>query len=123
MFEVVGKLPNWQAVRIEPTLGIPQWERPTLSIQAIDNFWAQVEAGTLGAFGGGDQPDGGGDERRVCGNGERVERLGEDLRREPGDGEQYAVWVEVWGATGRWCDGLVRAVSCLLGGCLFGQWC
>ncbi len=49
MPEVVGKLPNWQAVRIEPTLGIPQWERPTLSIQAIDNFWAQVEAGTLGA--------------------------------------------------------------------------
>jgi hypothetical protein len=49
MPEVVGKLPNWQAVRIEPTLGIPQWERPTLSIQAIDAFWAQAEAGSLGA--------------------------------------------------------------------------
>jgi pimeloyl-ACP methyl ester carboxylesterase len=47
MPEVVGKLPNWQAVRIEPTLGIPQWERPTLSIQAIDAFWAQAEAGKL----------------------------------------------------------------------------
>jgi len=49
MSEVVGKQPNWQAVRIEPTLGIPQWERPTLSVEAIDGFWAQVEAGTLGA--------------------------------------------------------------------------
>ena len=49
MPEVVGKLPNWQAVRIEPTLGIPQWERPTLSIQAIDAFWAQAEAGKLSA--------------------------------------------------------------------------
>jgi pimeloyl-ACP methyl ester carboxylesterase len=49
MPEIVGKHPNWRAVRIEPTLGIPQWERPTLSIQAIDSFWAQADAGTLGA--------------------------------------------------------------------------
>lgn len=46
---VVDKHPNWRAVRIEPTLGIPQWERPTLSTQAIDAFWAQAEAGALSA--------------------------------------------------------------------------
>ncbi|MGB5736897.1 MAG: alpha/beta hydrolase [Thiohalocapsa sp.] len=45
MPEIVGKHPYWQAVRIAPTLGIPQWERPTESIQAIDGFWAQSEAG------------------------------------------------------------------------------
>ena len=37
---------NWQAVRVEPTLGIPQWERPTQCIAAIDAFWAGVAAGS-----------------------------------------------------------------------------
>lgn len=42
--EMLNQYQNWQAVRIEPTLGIPQWERPTLSIQAIDNFLLQAQA-------------------------------------------------------------------------------
>jgi pimeloyl-ACP methyl ester carboxylesterase len=45
--EILSQHRNWQAVRIEPTLGIPQWERPTLSIQAIDSFLAQAEAGAF----------------------------------------------------------------------------
>ncbi|MCF7990880.1 MAG: alpha/beta hydrolase [Thiohalocapsa sp.] len=31
---------NWQSVRVEPTLGIPQWERPQGCIEALDNFWS-----------------------------------------------------------------------------------
>ncbi|MGB5830596.1 MAG: alpha/beta hydrolase [Thiohalocapsa sp.] len=45
--EILDQHRNWRAVRIEPTLGIPQWERPTLSIQAIDNFLSQAEAGAF----------------------------------------------------------------------------
>ena len=37
---------NWQAVRVEPTLGIPQWERPNQCIAAIVAFWAGVAAGS-----------------------------------------------------------------------------
>ena len=33
---------NWRAVRIEPTLGLPQWERPADCIAAMDTFWAEV---------------------------------------------------------------------------------
>jgi pimeloyl-ACP methyl ester carboxylesterase len=45
--DFLARHPNWHAERIEPTLGIPQWERPALSIQAIDRFWHQVDAGDL----------------------------------------------------------------------------
>lgn len=45
--EILSQHPNWQAVRIEPTLGIPQWERPTASIEAIDSFLTQAEAGAF----------------------------------------------------------------------------
>lgn len=34
--------PNWRAVRIQPTLGMPQWERPADSITAIDAFWGSL---------------------------------------------------------------------------------
>jgi pimeloyl-ACP methyl ester carboxylesterase len=33
--------PNWQAARIEPTLGIPQWERTEACAAALDAFWSQ----------------------------------------------------------------------------------
>jgi len=39
--------PNWHGERIEPTLGIPQWERPTLTVQAMHNFWQAVDAGAF----------------------------------------------------------------------------
>lgn len=40
---------NWQAVRIEPTLGMPQWERPQDCIAAMDAFWAGLAAGSTPA--------------------------------------------------------------------------
>ncbi|EIC22929.1 alpha/beta fold hydrolase [Thiorhodovibrio frisius] len=30
---------NWQLTRVEPTLGMPQWEQPQKTIAAIDAFW------------------------------------------------------------------------------------
>jgi len=35
---------NWFTTRVEPTLGIPQWERPTRTIAALDDFWRTAEA-------------------------------------------------------------------------------
>jgi pimeloyl-ACP methyl ester carboxylesterase len=35
---------NWLTTRVEPTLGLPQWERPTRTIAALDDFWRTVEA-------------------------------------------------------------------------------
>jgi hypothetical protein len=32
---------NWKAVRIEPTLGIPQWERTADCVTALDAFWSE----------------------------------------------------------------------------------
>jgi pimeloyl-ACP methyl ester carboxylesterase len=32
---------NWRAVRIEPTLGIPQWERTDDCVAALDAFWSE----------------------------------------------------------------------------------
>ncbi len=34
---------NWQVTKVEPTLGMPQWERPTRTIAALDEFWRMVE--------------------------------------------------------------------------------
>lgn len=33
--------PNWKAVRVAPTLGIPQWERTEGVVAALDEFWSQ----------------------------------------------------------------------------------
>lgn len=35
---------NWRATKVEPTLGIPQWERPTRTIAALDDFWRTAAA-------------------------------------------------------------------------------
>jgi hypothetical protein len=35
---------NWFTTRVEPTLGVPQWERPTRTIAALDDFWRTAEA-------------------------------------------------------------------------------
>jgi pimeloyl-ACP methyl ester carboxylesterase len=32
--------PNWCARRIEPSLGLPHWEQPERTNQALDEFWA-----------------------------------------------------------------------------------
>jgi len=39
--ELVASHGNWKAVRIEPTLGIPQWERTADCAAALDAFWAE----------------------------------------------------------------------------------
>jgi pimeloyl-ACP methyl ester carboxylesterase len=38
---------NWQVTKVEQTLGIPQWERPTRTIAALDQFWKTVELRSL----------------------------------------------------------------------------
>ncbi len=37
--EVTEHKPNWQVARVEPTLGMPQWEQPQKTIAVIDTFW------------------------------------------------------------------------------------
>lgn len=39
--DLVASHGNWKAVRIEPTLGIPQWERTADCAAALDAFWAE----------------------------------------------------------------------------------
>jgi pimeloyl-ACP methyl ester carboxylesterase len=34
---------NWQVSKVEPSLGMPQWERPTRTIAALDEFWRMRE--------------------------------------------------------------------------------
>lgn len=40
---LVASHPNWKAVRIEPTLGIPHWERTADCVAALDTFWAKQD--------------------------------------------------------------------------------
>jgi pimeloyl-ACP methyl ester carboxylesterase len=42
--EFVAARANWFTSKVEPTLGIPQWERPTRTIAALDDFWRTAEA-------------------------------------------------------------------------------
>ncbi len=42
--QVLESKANWHATRVEPTLGVPQWERPTRTIAALDEFWRMAEA-------------------------------------------------------------------------------
>jgi len=37
--DVLATQPNWKAVKVQPTLGIPQWERPEDCFAALDAFW------------------------------------------------------------------------------------
>jgi pimeloyl-ACP methyl ester carboxylesterase len=37
--DVLATRPNWKAVRVQPTLGMPQWERPEDCFAALDAFW------------------------------------------------------------------------------------
>lgn len=37
--DALADRPNWQLVRIQPTQGIPHWERTAETVAAIDRFW------------------------------------------------------------------------------------
>ncbi len=37
--EVLSQCKHWQATRIAPTLGIPQWEKPKETFEALEQFW------------------------------------------------------------------------------------
>ena len=43
--EIVGDLPNWRAVRIPGTAGLPHFERTNETVTALNRFWSEVEAG------------------------------------------------------------------------------
>jgi pimeloyl-ACP methyl ester carboxylesterase len=40
--ELLATNKAWQATRISPTLGLPHWEKPDESVQAMENFWQSV---------------------------------------------------------------------------------
>jgi pimeloyl-ACP methyl ester carboxylesterase len=40
-----ARCPNWRAVRIVPTRGLPHFERPEDTEQALERFWSQYAAG------------------------------------------------------------------------------
>lgn len=42
--DVVARYSNWHAVRIAPTLGLPQFEQMPDVARALDAFWAQIAA-------------------------------------------------------------------------------
>jgi len=33
---------NWQGVRISPTKGLPHWEQPEKTFNAMENFWSEI---------------------------------------------------------------------------------
>jgi len=39
---LVQERDNWQAVRISPTKGLPHWERPEKTFNAMESFWADL---------------------------------------------------------------------------------
>lgn len=41
--EVLLKNPAWQAVRLVPSLGMPQFERPADTVEVIDDFWKGIK--------------------------------------------------------------------------------
>jgi pimeloyl-ACP methyl ester carboxylesterase len=40
---LLARRPNWQARRISPSLGLPQFEKLPETIQALDDFWQSLE--------------------------------------------------------------------------------
>lgn len=38
--EVLDQCTNWRSVRISPTLGLPHWEQPEQTFNALDDFWS-----------------------------------------------------------------------------------
>jgi pimeloyl-ACP methyl ester carboxylesterase len=40
--DLVAQRPNWRAERIQPTLGIPHWEKPEETAAAMERFWAEL---------------------------------------------------------------------------------
>ncbi len=44
--EVLHKNPNWRTARIRPTLGLPHWEKPRETTDALNGFWSTIPAET-----------------------------------------------------------------------------
>lgn len=44
LFELTQRHPNWRAVRITPSKGLPQFERPGAVTASLDTFWQEVAA-------------------------------------------------------------------------------
>jgi pimeloyl-ACP methyl ester carboxylesterase len=40
--EILEQRKNWQAVRVTPTRGMPQWEQRARTVEALDAFWKAV---------------------------------------------------------------------------------
>lgn len=40
LLDSIEEKPNWRTVRISPTMGLPHWERPQETADALDAFWA-----------------------------------------------------------------------------------
>ena len=40
--ELLERRPNWQAERIAPTLGLPQFEETARTVAALDHFWGAI---------------------------------------------------------------------------------
>lgn len=43
--EDIAAQPNWRLVRIQPTLGLPHWERTAETVAAMDDFWSRLADG------------------------------------------------------------------------------
>ncbi|EGV31979.1 alpha/beta hydrolase fold protein [Thiorhodococcus drewsii AZ1] len=41
--DFLGRHPNWRAERVGPTRGLPQWEKPAETADAIARFWASLQ--------------------------------------------------------------------------------
>ncbi len=41
--DFLSRHPNWRAARVAPTRGLPQWEKPAETGEAIDRFWSSQQ--------------------------------------------------------------------------------
>ena len=49
MSELTDVHSNWVAKQLVPSLGLPHWELPAETIEALEDFWAPPERGALGS--------------------------------------------------------------------------
>ena len=41
--ELLQEKPNWRAERVQPTLGLPHWEKLDETVDAMERFWSEAE--------------------------------------------------------------------------------
>jgi pimeloyl-ACP methyl ester carboxylesterase len=46
--DLLGRRPNWEAIRITPTRGLPHFEQPARTFAALDRFWSGLDASAAG---------------------------------------------------------------------------